>query len=263
MYGAYRATITATDDVFCDAEYGCYYADITSGSYVYLDASRAAYYADITAEGVYVYSRYGIYGADITSVSGSSLRVYLYALYSGLYGNIYALETSNTYDAYIYCYCDTACYGLDVYYYGELDDIYVYPTDCKDNQGTTNDDGVYCPTFTSSSSMSEEEYKSMRKTQIEASKDYEEFKKLAEEPVAKAEKERIAAEKEAKEKAKATEMGDENKIFANVGLLMNTRLGLNMAAIYGMICTALLTFMVTACYYSRFKDQDIKYQPLL
>ena len=270
----YGATITAADCVYCDAEYGCYYATITAGRNVYIDASRAAYYADITAERVYGYGHYGLWNADITSIEYESLYVYLYSRYAAYYADIFCLDGSN---CYIYCYDDLACRYLDIYYYGEEDDIYVYPTDCKDdgNAGSTNGDGVYCPSLTDSSSMSEEEYKAMRQKLVEASDDYQELYQAPEEKRLEGEKARIKDEKDMKAKMKMTEIQDKSKrgeqrgessIFTNVdGLLEHESYGINnILSIYSMLFGAILTFIIMSCYYSRCRgEDDAKYQPLL
>ena len=209
--------------------------------------------------------------------------------YSAAYAEIYIKETSNTYDAYIYCYSTYSCRYLDIYHYGAESKIYVYPTDCKTYEDSTSQgtytEGIYCPSFTSASTMTEDEFKAKAKAKRESADDYMTHKQLHLDNIAKEEEEHKKNEQkreervrraeketsEAFEKAEEIKTKDFSEIQKEKVMAADVNVGKSISkgsfsvtkSIYGSVVGGASVFVLMACYYAVKGNERAKYQPLL
>ena len=114
---------------------------ITAEGSVNVTGQRAAAYSNITAKNVRVYGSYGVSYTNIIQIANESLTVSLYGYNSGYQTNIYCLNGTI---CTIKCNINIACNSTTIYY-SNLDYVNIYPSTCKNNTGTINNEGIYCP----------------------------------------------------------------------------------------------------------------------
>ena len=123
---AYNTEITAGNDVYCDGENGCYLTDILSSDNTICNGDYACYYSNIYDTNRVI--SYGLRGTSYASIYTDGIDTFYYFL-GGYYAGYGAdLECAEDSSCYVWCYGDTACYGLDMYCYGSC--IYTCDEDC-------------------------------------------------------------------------------------------------------------------------------------
>ena len=142
------ANIITNNDVDCDGLNSCSQSTIIAGDSVLITGKLGGYYTDITAKTVIVYGSYGLHYSNIYQIVNKSLTVSLYGYLSGYHTDIYCSDGSQT--CKVKCNINLACNSTKIYY-SNLDNVNIEPSTCKNNSGTTNDNGILCPYLIESS----------------------------------------------------------------------------------------------------------------